>query len=77
MNYGIKRIIKEKKFSNGKIIMAELFGCNLYGVLVFDENENLIDSLCNCCFSDDMTKKILKLTRTNYKEKIKEWFYRN
>lgn len=75
MDYRIKRIIKEKKFSNGKIIMAELFGYNLYGVLVFDKDNQLIDALCNCCFSENMTKQILKLTRTKYKEKIKEYFY--
>ena len=35
MNFGIKKIIKEKHFNNGKIIMAELEGNNLFSILVF------------------------------------------
>ena len=76
MNYGIKRIIKEKHFKNGKIIMAELNGNNLFSVLVFNQNNKLIDSTCNCCFSDSFKKDILKLTRKEYKEKINQYFYK-
>lgn len=75
MNYGIKKIIKEKKFTNGKILMCELFGINLYAILVFNEKNELIDSLCNFCFEKSNIKEILKLTRLKYKEKIREWFY--
>lgn len=75
MNYGIKRIIKEKKFNKGKIIMAELFGNNMFAVLVFDENDKLVDSLCNCCFGESCLKNVLQLTRKNYKDKMREWFY--
>ncbi len=75
MNYGIKKILKEKRFKNGRIIMAELFGLNLYSVMVFDENDKLTDSLCNCCFDKKYVKDILKLTRREYKKKTKKWFY--
>ncbi len=75
MNYGIKKILKEKRFKNGRIIMAELLGLNLYSVMVFDENDKLVDSLCNCCFEKKYVKDILKLTRREYKKKMKEWFY--
>ena len=51
MNFGIKKIIKEKHFKNGKIIMAELEGNNLFSILVFNQNNELVDSTCNCCFS--------------------------
>jgi len=69
MDFGIKRIIKQKKLKNGKIIMAELFGTNLYSVLIFDENDNLISSECNCTFEDP--KKARKITNQNYKKKLK------
>lgn len=77
MNFGIKKIIKEKHFKNGKILMVELEGNNLYSILIFDKNNNLIDSLCNCCFDESLKKDILKLTRKNYKEKINQYFYKN
>jgi len=76
MNYGIKRIIKQKCFQNGKIIMAELEGNNLFSVLIFNQNDKLVDSICNCCFSDSFKKDILKLTRKEYKEKINQYFYK-
>lgn len=74
MNFGIKKIIKEKHFNDGKIIMAELEGNNLFSVLVFNQNNELVDSTCNCCFSDLFKKDILKLTRKEYKEKINQYF---
>ena len=40
MDFGIKRIIKEKHFKNGKILMAELEGNNLFSVLVFNKENN-------------------------------------
>ena len=53
MNYGIKKIIKQKNLKNGRrIMMVELFGSNLFAILVFDENNNLVDSECNCTFND-------------------------
>ena len=75
MNYGIKKILKEKRFKKGRIIMAEMFGLNLYSVMVFDESDKLVDSLCNCCFDKKYLKDILKSTRKEYKKKTKEWFY--
>ena len=75
MDFGIKRIIKEKHFKNGKILMAELEGNNLFSVLVFNKENELIDSICNCCFGDSFKKDILKLTRKEYKEKINQYFY--
>ena len=33
-------------------MMVELFGSNLFAILVFDENNNLVDSECNCTFND-------------------------
>jgi len=74
MNYGIKKIIKEKKFIDGKIIMCEIFGINLFAVLVF-KNDKLVDSICNFCFKKSSIKEIMRLTRKIYKEKLKEWFY--
>lgn len=55
--------------------MAELFGNNMFAVLVFDENDKLVDSLCNCCFGESCLKNVLQLTRKNYKDKMREWFY--
>ena len=54
--------------------MAELEGNNLFSVLVFNQNNELVDSTCNCCFSDSFKKDILKLTRKEYKEKINQYF---
>ena len=72
MNFGIKKIIKEKHFKNGKILMAELEGNNLFWILVFNQDNELVDSTCNCCFTDSFKKDILKLTRKEYKEKINQ-----
>lgn len=76
MDFGIKRIIKEKHFTNGKILMVELEGNNLFSVLVFDKNNHLIDSVCNCYFNNSFKNKILKLTRKEYKEKLNQYFYK-
>ena len=75
MDFGIKRIIKEKKFKNGKILIAELIGNNLFSVLVFNEKNELIDSTCNCCFNNSFKKDILKATTKKYREKINQYFY--
>ena len=69
MNYGIKRIIKQKRLRNGKIIMAELFGTNLFAILVFDKNNNIIDSECNCTFEN--IKMARKITNLHYRKKLK------
>ncbi len=74
MNYGIKRIIKEKKLKNETIIMAEMEGYNLYSVLIFDKNNNLIFSNSNYYFKERYKKDILKLTRNIYKNKIQEYY---
>lgn len=76
MDFGIKRIIKQKHFKNGKILMAELEGNNLFSVLVFNENDKLIDSICNCYFNNAFKSEILKLTRKEYKEKLNQYFYK-
>lgn len=76
MNYGIKKIIKKKLFSDGKVILAELFGNNLYGVLIFKHDE-LIDCLCNCCFENSNKKEIVKQIKKKYKQKINQYFYKN
>jgi hypothetical protein len=76
MDFGIKRIIKQKCFKNGKILMAELEGNNLFSVLVFNENDKLIDSVCNCYFNNTFKSEILKLTRKEYKEKLNQYFYK-
>ena len=54
--------------------MAELEGNNLFSILVFNQNNELVDSTCNCCFGDSFKKDILKLTRKKYKEKINQYF---
>lgn len=41
-NYGIKRIIKQKTFANYILVLAELFGKDLYGVIVYDSNDDTI-----------------------------------
>ena len=69
MNYGIKKIIKQKNLKNGKIMMVELFGNNLFGILVFDKDNNLIDSECNCTFDD--LKNARKITNKSYRNKLK------
>ena len=77
MNFGIKRIIKEKHFADGKILMVELEGSNLYSVLVFNKKDELIDSVCDCYFSSSIKKDMMKLLRKEYKEKINQHFYKN
>ena len=69
MNYGIKKVIKQKNLKNGRIMMVELFGSNLFAILVFDENNNLVDSECNCTFND--LKNARKITNKNFKKKLK------
>ena len=32
MNYGIKKVLKEKNVKDKKIVMAELFGTNLFAI---------------------------------------------
>ena len=50
-------------------MMVELFGNNLFAILVFDENNNLVDSECNCTFND--LKNARKITNRNFKKKLK------
>jgi hypothetical protein len=69
MNYGIKKVLKEKKVKDKKIEMVELFGNNLFAILIFDENDNLIDSECNCTFDD--IKMARKMTNQHYRKKLK------
>ena len=73
MNYGIKRIIKKKHVKNFVIELVELFGLNLYAILIFDEDNNLIDSECNCTFED--SKMARKMTNKKFKEKLKNLGY--
>ena len=68
MNYGIKKVLKEKKVKDKKIEMVELFGTNLFAVLIFDENNTIIDSECNCTFED--LKKARKITNLHYRKKL-------
>jgi hypothetical protein len=77
MDFGIKKIIKEKHFTDGKILMTELEGNNLYSILVFDRNDKLIDSVCDCYFTNSIKKDVMKLLRKEYKEKINQYFYKN
>jgi hypothetical protein len=74
MDYGIKKVIKEKKFSKGKIMIAQLNGHNLYGVLVFDSDGNLTDSCCNCCFDESNLREVFKMNRRIFKRKISQHF---
>lgn len=69
MDYGIRKVIKEKKVKDKKIEMVELFGTNLFAILIFDENNNIIDSECNCTFEDP--KKARKITNLHYRKKLK------
>lgn len=41
-NYGIRRIIKQKDFANYRLLLAEIFGHDLYGVIVIDTQDNSI-----------------------------------
>jgi len=74
MNYGIKKVIKEKKFSNGKIIICELFGYNLFALLVFDKNDYIVDSYCRSASDNSKYNECLSWLRKIYKKKIKEYF---
>ena len=69
MDFGIRKVLKEKKDKDKKIDMVELFGTNLFAILIFDENDNLIDSECNCTFEDP--KKARKITNLHYRKKLK------
>ena len=73
MNYGIKKIIKKKHVKNFVIELVELFGYNLYAILIFDKDNNLIDSECNCTFED--CKMARKMTNKKFKEKLKKLGY--
>ena len=54
-----KKNNKEKKcFKNGKILMVELEGKNLFSVLVFNKENQLLESFGRCCFDDSLKKKI-------------------
>lgn len=50
-------------------MIVELFGKNMYAVLVFNDKNDLIDSTCNMCFDDKNKKKILSMSRKTFKEK--------
>ena len=50
-------------------MLVELFGKNMYAVLVFNDKNDLIDSTCNMCFDDKNKKKILSMSRKTFKEK--------
>ena len=69
MDFGIKKVLKEKNVKDKKIVMAELFGTNLFAILVFNSEGNIIDSECNCTFEDP--KKARKITNLHYRKKLK------
>lgn len=48
-DYGISKIIKSKTLTAGKIMLCQLQNSSTYAVLVFDNNDKLIDSICNIC----------------------------
>ena len=52
-----KKIIKKKCFKNGKILMVELEGKNLFSVLVFNKENQLLESFSRCCFDDSLKKR--------------------
>ena len=69
MDFGIKKILKQKQVRNKKIVMAELFGNNLFAILIFDDDGNLVDSECNTSFSN--LKNARKITNYDYRKKLR------
>lgn len=55
--------------------MVELEGKNLFSVLVFNKENQLLESFGRYCFDDSLKKDILSIIRKKYKEKINQYFY--
>ena len=77
MGYFTRNVIKQKKFKNGKIMLVEMKPATLFSIIIYNEKDEIIDSLSNTYFDKSDKNKILAFTKRLYKKKIKEYFYKN
>ena len=62
MDYGIRKVLKEKELSSGKIQMCKMGG-SIYAVLVYNKRGALIDSVCNICDGKSSKAMLLELNK--------------
>lgn len=62
MDYGIRKVLKEKELSSGKIQMCKMGG-SIYAVLVYNTRGALIDSVCNVCDGKSSKEMLLELNK--------------
>lgn len=69
MDFGIKKILKQKTVRDKKIMMVELFGNNLFAILILDDRGNIVDSECNTSFTN--LKVARKITNYDFRKKLR------